>query len=302
MYNRITELSEILQELMKRYKERVPDVQKIIRLMVEHNIIQNESDIENDHIAFRTLGVPHLGVASLEKIFLHYGYEKRDYYFFPEKKLNAWWFSPPEEKLPRIFISELRVGDLSSSAQQLIHHYTDSLTSDPVDNLDLNNITQVDQYLHSSSWDIPTLKDYQMLALESEYAAWAIYNRYYLNHFTLSVHNLKKRYNTLEAFNQFLESNGIVLNDSGGKIKRSPDGLLLQSSTVAEKVEASFANGEKAMIPGSYVEFAERKILLQFQHIPENEILRIHRREGFEAANADRIFESTYAAQVNRKI
>ena len=66
-------------------------------------------------------------------------------------------------------------------------------------------------------------------------------------------------------------------------------------------VLAEFANGERKMIPGSYVEFAERKVLEPFGSLPENEITAIHRREGFEAANADKIFESTYLEQVGKK-
>jgi hypothetical protein len=65
-------------------------------------------------------------------------------------------------------------------------------------------------------------------------------------------------------------------------------------------IEAPFAGGEKHVIPGSYVEFAERRVLPQFAHLPEHQIERNHRREGFEAANADKIFESTYAAQTKR--
>ena len=190
--------------------------------------------------------------------------------------------------------------DLSADTQAIIHYYTDPVTSDPVDGLDLSDAKSVDLYLHSSSWAIPSLADYEALAKESEYAAWVIYNRYYLNHFTMSVHNLKKGFNTLATFNEFLERNGLRLNDSGGKIKRSPDGLLLQSSTVAEMVPAEFAYGEKKQIPGSYVEFAERKVLEPFQSLPENKILPAHRREGFEAANADKIFESTFLEQVTR--
>jgi hypothetical protein len=52
---------------------------------------------------------------------------------------------------------------------------------------------------------LPTLEDYELLAggrsvftllplagaSESEYAAWTIYNRYYLNHFTIAVITLK---------------------------------------------------------------------------------------------------------------
>jgi hypothetical protein len=301
MENKSKKIQLMLDGLMKRYMARVLDVSGIISAMMREGIIQDASEIENDHIAFRTLGVPNLGVGSLEKIFLYHGYTKRDYYYFKDKKLNAWWYSPPIAGLPRIFISELRVDDLSTVSQAIIHSYTDSVLADPVDSLDMTDPKAVDFYLHSSSWTIPSLDDYESLASESEYAAWAIYNRYYLNHFTMSVHNLKKGFNTLEEFNKFLERNGFRLNDAGGKIKKSPDGLLLQSSTVAEMVLAEFANGETKMIPGSYVEFAERKVLEPFRSLPENQILPIHRREGFEAANADKIFESTYLDQVERR-
>ncbi|HSC36383.1 MAG TPA: DUF1338 domain-containing protein, partial [Chitinophagaceae bacterium] len=220
---------------------------------------------------------------------------------FEEKKLNAWWYAPPTPGLPRIFISELRVGDLSSNSQKIIHSYTDIVQSDPADSLDLDDAKAVDAYLHSSAWGLPSLADYEALAMESEYASWAIYNRYYLNHFTLSVHNLKKGYNTLEAFNSFLERHRVVLNDSGGKIKRSPDGLLLQSSTVAGMVDAVFAGGARKRIPGSYVEFAERRVLEAFRDLPDNQLTAAHRREGFEASNADKIFESTFVEQTDKR-
>jgi len=106
-------LDYILGALMRRYQERVPDVQAIIDVMVKQGLIANAAAIENDHIAFRTMGVKNLGIQSLEKIFLHYGYQKMERYFFAEKKLNAYWYAPPSPELPRIFISELRVGDLS---------------------------------------------------------------------------------------------------------------------------------------------------------------------------------------------
>ena len=111
---------------------------------------------------------------------------------------------------------------------------------------------------------------------------------------------MKERFNQLHEFNAFLERNGIVLNNSGGKIKVSPDGLLLQSSTVAQIVKASFARDQEHDIAGSYVEFAERKVLPAFAHIPEGERKREHLRDGFEANNADKIFESTFTSQINR--
>lgn len=298
--HKLETLDIVLNGLMRRYKERVPDVGVILNAMVSEDIVSSADNIENDHIAFRTMGVPNLGVQSFEKIFLHYGYQKRDHYFFEGKKLDAWWYSPPRETDPRIFVSELRVNDLSEEGQRIVKSYTDEVTSDPVDALDLDNGEEVDAFLHRPLWRTPTVVDYKSLLQESEYAAWVIYNRYYLNHFTISVHNLPDGHNTVAAFNEFLEKNGIRLNTSGGKIKISPDGGLLQSATIAEMIHAEFANGEHLEISGSYVEFAERKVLPHFQNIPPAEITRKHRRDGFEAANADKIFESTYTTQTGK--
>ncbi len=300
MQNKNEQLQQVLDGLMRLYKERVPNVAEIIAAMVNEGVINNAAEIENDHIAFRTMGVPFLGMQSLEKIFLYFGYEKRDFFHFENKKLDAYWYAPPAPQYPRIFLSELRVTDLSKQAQEIITKYTDEVKADPVDALDLNDGAAVTDFLHSALWRKPLLQDYMALSKESEYAAWVIYNRYYLNHFTVSVHNLKEGYNTVPVFNTFLERNGFVLNDAGGKYKTSPDGLLLQSSTVAKMIDAEFADGEQHVISGSYVEFAERKVLPAFSHLPLNEILRNQRREGFEAGNADKIFESTYASQTGK--
>jgi hypothetical protein len=282
---------------MQRYMERVPDVKAIIQAMLHEGIIANPEAIENDHIAFRTMGVPQLGIQSLEKIFLHYGYTKKDAYRFSEKKLDAFWYAPPAPQYPRIFISELRVQDLSPRAQEIILSYTAEVKADPVNALNLDDAAAVDAFLHSGLWRLPTLDDYRLLAEESEYAAWVIYNRYYLNHFTISVHNLPPGYNTIREFNAFLEGKGFTLNNAGGKIKVSPDGALLQSATVANMITAAFADHETCRIAGSYVEFAERKVLPQYAHLPAAAIKREHRRDGFEAGNADKIFESTYRSQ-----
>jgi hypothetical protein len=64
----------------------------------------------------------------MAKIFLDFGYEQREELRFPAKKLKAHWFSPPRRQnsddgagvsgpLPRIFISELLVDELSLQSQ-----------------------------------------------------------------------------------------------------------------------------------------------------------------------------------------
>ncbi len=291
-------LDIVLNDLFEHYRNNVKDVSIITSELLNRQVVSAPQDIVNDHIAFRTLGVPHLGIASFEKIFLAYGYKREDAYHFESKKLDAYWYSPPVDGYPRIFVSELIVSQLSSTAQEIIKRYTAKITSDPVDALDLSNGKQVADFLQSPLWDLPTSTDYSTLLKESEYAAWVIYNRYYLNHYTISIHELKDGYNTLEEFNAFLESIGIKLNSSGGKIKTSGDGLLRQSSTVSALYEATFADGVQLEIAGSYVEFAERGILPAFQNLPKSQIKAIHRRDGFETNNADRIFESTYTDQI----
>ncbi len=291
----------ILESLFKTYANRVPDVKKITNALIKNKIIFNQEDIINDHIAFRTMGVKNLGIKSFEKIFLYHGYVKRDNYSFKIKKLNAFWYSHKDNNMPRIFISELKVEELSKKSKEIIYKYTNQVKKDPVDELNLNNVNEVINFLSKPLWTLTSLNDFKNLLMESEYASWVIYNRYYLNHYTISVHELNEGYNTLKKFNEFLEKLDIKLNNSGGVIKESKDGLLLQSSTIANKVKAKFINNETSLISGSYVEFAERKILPEFKNIPMNNITPKHRRDGFEASNADKIFESTFIKQTERK-
>lgn len=295
-----TIMTQNLDALFKVYESRVPDVRKITQAMTDKGMVESQMDIVNDHIAFRTMGVDNLGIASFEKIFLAHGYKRMNYYHFESKKLDAYWYSPPTDDLPRVFISELKVELLTESTQKIISKYTNTVDTDPVDRLDLNDVEGVATFFQTPLWTLPTKEDYESLLSESEYAAWVIYNRYYLNHYTISVHDLPQPYNRLESFNTFLKSIGIELNDSGGEIKTSKDGLLKQSSSVANQVEARFSDGEIRTIAGSYVEFAERSVLPEFSDIQPIKIKRKHRREGFEASNADKIFESTFTSQLKK--
>ncbi|MVN91217.1 DUF1338 domain-containing protein [Mucilaginibacter aquatilis] len=292
-----TPLDVFLNMLFERYQDKVPAVKKITKALIDQGVVSSQEEIVNDHIAFRTLGVPHLGIQSFEQIFLHHGYQKRDYYYFEGKKLNAFWYAPPSGQYPRIFISELIVDQLSSAAQDIISKYTQHITADPVLSLNLDNGEEIGEFFHTFLWPLPTKQDYETLLNESEYAAWVIFNRYYLNHYTISVHALMAGYNTLEEFDAFVEGLGIKLNNAGGVVKISGDGLLKQSSTVAEMQNATFADGETMLIAGSYVEFAERLILPQYKNLPVEHIKAMHRRDGFETNNADKIFESTYTGQ-----
>ena len=136
---------------------------KVSKAMIENGIIQNEMEIVNDHIAFRTLGVPNLGIASFEKIFLHHGYVKKEYYYFEGKKLDAYWYAPPSDRYPRIFLSELRVSELSQEAQEIILGLTKHIRKDPINAIDLNDAQAVGDFFYRPLWELPTLAAYKEL-------------------------------------------------------------------------------------------------------------------------------------------
>ena len=293
------QLDDLIDSIMKGYQKRVPQLNHLLEKMKEEKLVDSIKDIENDHFAFRTVGLPQLGIESLAPIFTHFGYFRKDFLHFESKKLDAYWFAPPTEKYPRVFISEVKVELLSETAQEIIKKHTHHIKSNPVLDLDLHNIDALIEYFETPQWPLVTLDEYQTLAKESEYASWVMVNQNNLNHFTISIHGLPSGYDTLDNFNQFVEKQGIPLNEAGGKIKTSPDGKLLQSSTTAPLLLHELSDGSHE-VPSSYIEFAERKALDEFKDMPKEDLKRQHRREGFEAANANKIFESTYSEQTKK--
>lgn len=68
--------------------------------------------VAHDHFAFRTFGVPGLGIEPLGAALEDFGYCLRDYHTFLRTNVLAAWYAPPKELydvLPRIFVSQLQV-------------------------------------------------------------------------------------------------------------------------------------------------------------------------------------------------
>ncbi|KAL4639351.1 hypothetical protein ACB092_03G211300 [Castanea dentata] len=294
-------LRSVLASMETVYLNRNPTAKAILELVQS----VDSDHIFYDHLAFRTFGVNGYGIDSIAKFFLDFGYTQREELRFPAKKLKALWFSPPSiplpgvgnrvnGPLPRIFISELLVDQMSTQTQDIIRKYTEKAGSG-------KNHAALASSLGSLTWGKPLYSEFQQLARESEYAAWTLVNGYALNHVTISTHQLKSHLRDIKSLNQFIEENGFKLNSEGGVLKVSPDGLLLQSSTVADSVSFQFADGITESVPCSYIEFAERLVLPQYKNIPEIEVKEFHRRDGFEVGNADKIFESTSKEQLTRR-
>ena len=126
----------------------------------------------------------------------------------------------------------------------------------------------------------------------------------------------RRRFASLEACLAFLKAPPLSTKTSragGREVKVSPDGGLRQAATVADVLEFGFrsntlegdggvpgfdARTTKTLVPASYVEFVDRLPIAGDgggdggAYVPER-----LRRDGFETANADAIFESTFRAQ-----
>ena len=125
-----------------------------------------------------------------------------------------------------------------------------------------------------------SVAEYITLLQESEYAAWTAAFGYRANHFTVSINHLNTFFD-IQSLNDFISSNGFAMNESGGIIKGTPEQLLEQSSTMAPMVNLEFSDVNH-LVPSCFYEFAKRY---------PTESGQLY--QGFIAASADKIFEST---------
>ena len=80
--------------------------------------------------------------------------------------MDAYWYKPPHDHYPRVFISELKVKELSTTAQDIIYSYTKEIQKDPIGELNLNDAQAVVDFLHQAL-KLPSLYDYKTLLNES---------------------------------------------------------------------------------------------------------------------------------------
>lgn len=234
--------------------------------------------VVNDHVAFRTLDIAPLNIASLEGRLLELGYARFEPYRFEAKKLDAWAYLPPEADQPRVFLSELRVGELSTGAQDVLRRLA----------AEAQVPAGPEAFWSGRPWSAPTYAEYEALREESEYAAWVAALGLRPNHFTIAIHELDA-FHSVESVLAVVEEEGRAVSDAGGRVKGSPAVFLEQGSTRADRMPVEFADGETHEIPTCYYEFALR------HPMPNGSLY-----QGFVATSADKIFESTHTQAEER--
>ena len=259
-------VSELLDALWRDYVASTPQAARIHELLSARGEV-----IENDHVALRTYGAPGIGISALARTFESLGWQPREHYRFDDKHLVARYWQHPTPGLPKVFISELVLAELSPAAQATIARLVAQLPE--------GFGTRADLAWAGRPWQV-THAEYAALLDESEYAAWVAAFGFRVNHFTVDVTALST-FADLSALGAFLVEHGFTLNDAGGTIKGTRADCLEQSSTRADSVAVAFAD-RTVNIPSCYYEFARRYPL------PSGELFH-----GFVPASADKIFEST---------
>ncbi|EON93525.1 hypothetical protein MARLIPOL_02430 [Marinobacter lipolyticus SM19] len=264
-----TDRNTLFQQLWDNYRQVTPSAEEIHRIL---GAAEGQS-IVNDHIALRTFNLAPVGLEALAKHFTSLGYSQGGEYHFEAKKLYARHYEHPDPLAPKVFISELLTEQCSKKLQAIARELVSQVKPEDV---------LADNFLYSGRhWSVD-YATYEALLQESEYAAWLAAWGFRANHFTVSINQLSQ-YHSVAKINQLLKDNGYRVNSSGGEIKGSPEELLEQSSTMADRVPVQFTDRTEA-IPSCFYEFALRHPDASGKLYP-----------GFVAASADKIFESTNA-------
>ena len=230
---------KLLGELWENYAAQVPYARTFVQLA--------QGQFRNDHVAFRSLDL-----RPIARVFEDLGWKRAGEYDFPETHLNAIYLSKPGE--PRVFVSELRVADLSQRAREILAQ----LPQDP-------------PYDGSAAWfrgpDLcPREEELLELERESQYGAWLLLFGREVNHFTASVPDVAD-------WQRRMREAGIPMKD---EIEGAPGAGLRQTATRAAPRSVQLRERERDW-PYAYLEIAERNGGF----------------DGFVAAQARQLFEMT---------
>lgn len=258
--------ADLLDALWRDYTAMTPQAARIHALFAARG-----ETIVNDHVALRTYARPGIDLDAVARPFLRRGWTARDAYRFPDKHLRARYFQHADPALPKVFVSELVVDELPTAAAAAVDALVAQLPAGFGDRDDLPYAGRPWALTHAT---------YQALLAASEYAAWVAAFGFRANHFTVDVGRLTTVAGLAEV-NALVAGAGFELNRAGGLIKGSPADHLEQSSTQADAVDVTFADGV-FRVPSCYYEFARRHPL------PSGELF-----QGFVPTSADKLFHST---------
>lgn len=285
-------LERLFDRLWREYRERVDYARAYEHLLKELGV-----NFRNDHLAFRTFATQSRwsGIAAISRPFEALGYRPAGVYDFPDKHLTSIHFAPPAAKLPKIFISELRIWELSPKAQKIILRST-AKTQPGLSDRELDglaNLTKLSPRLREKllsrwaaqfarCWPAPKESDAKALERESQFGAWTLLHGHTVNHFTAAVHAHEvASLNSIEKTIAALQAAGVPMKP---EIEGVPGSKLRQSSTLAVVIPVEMRTGSRIIKkPWTYAYF----------ELAERPLIDGRRFEGFLGGQATNLFEMT---------
>lgn len=251
----------------------------------------------NDHVAFRTFAAQSrwTGIAAISRPFEALGYRAAGAYDFPDKSLTSLHFAPPSESLPKLFVSELRVWELSPRARRIVAGAT-ARSAPRLSDADLAALSDLPKLggrrreallrrwasQFARPWPAPRAADAAALERESQFAAWTLLHGHCVNHFTAAVH--EQGVPGLDGIDETVAALKALGVPMKAEIEGEPGSRLRQSSTRAVVVPVEMRSGSRVIKkPWTYAYF----------ELAERPLVDGVRFEGFLGPQATNLFEMT---------
>jgi hypothetical protein len=285
-------LQDLFDSLWRGYRARVSYARVYEDVLKSHG-----GTFRNDHVAFRTFASqrPWSGLASVARPFEALGYAPAATYLFPDKRLSSIHLAPPSPRLPKVFVSELRVWEMRPRARRIILAAAakEKPRLDDADLADLHGCGGLSSSKRKAllakllahfdrPWPVPAKADVTALEKDSQFGAWVLLHGRAVNHFTASVdaHGVDSL-GDIEKTVAALKAAGVPMKP---EIEGARGSRLRQSSTQAVVVPTPMKVGARtAAVPWTYAYF----------ELAERPLVDGRRFEGFLGGQAANLFEMT---------
>jgi hypothetical protein len=230
--------SELLGALWRDYTARTPSAGRIHRLLLERGEV-----VHHDHLAVRTFDTVPVDLAAIARPFEQLGWRPRDRYRLEAEHLRARYWQDDDPNLPKLFVSEVAVAELSPPARAIVARL----------------VAQVrEPAFLERGWQV-TFDDYERLRAENEHAAWVAAFGTRVEHFTIDVGALTS-FPDVAALVAFLGEHGFVVAFDGGF---APDVAqrFEQAATAVDPIVVAFTD-RNATIASCAYRFARRAVQL----------------------------------------
>jgi len=271
------EIAAALWEFLWRtYVRRVP-VARAYQEMIE----SGGGHVVLDHIAFRSLRLVEngldLGLGYVGRVLERLDYQVAGSYQFPERHLVAQHYEHPLEvecRLPKIFVSELLVEELSAPVRDAITAAAksayDRLPSPSLHWLRLpehrrleltdtkrdTTLSDIAQFSTDLPWNLPCREVLEAVAAESLYAGWVLVHGFAVNHVAADARaHGAEDWQGIERCLEGLGLRGYVIKPS--EIEGAPGDAFRQVGTdlVVEEVLTCDREGLPVTCPWPYAYF-----------------------------------------------